>query len=128
MSIRIVTRSMQAAGGEGETKDSYLEKVVKYIPSEVVTAWMFAKSMIKVAEGQSNPALLWTAFGFGLLITAALKYKQTRLPLQVAVSTGAFAVWVFALGEPLASTPVLQLYGTLSLVGYTLVTSLVNPD
>ena len=128
MSIRIVTRTMQADGGVGETKDSYLEKVVKYIPSEVVTAWMFAKSVLKVAAGASNPALLWAAFAFGILITAGLKYKQTRLPLQVAISTGAFAVWVFALGEPLASTPTLQLYGTLSLVGYTLLTSLVNPD
>jgi hypothetical protein len=126
MSIRINTKTMQSAGGEEGTRDSYLEKVVKYIPSEVVTAWMFAKSVVAVAAAEKS--LLWIVFGFGVLITAALKYKQTRLPVQAAISTGAFVVWTFALGEPIATTAKLQLYGTLSMVGYTLVTSLVNPD
>lgn len=128
MSIRIVTKAYQAGGGQEETKDSYLEKIVKYIPSEVVTAWMFSKSIIKVAAGDGNAVVLWIAFAFGLAITAILKYKQTRLSVQAAVSTGAFAVWVFALGEPLGSTPTLQLYGTLALVGYTLIASAINPD
>lgn len=125
MSIRIVTKTMQGGGAQA-TRDSYLEKVVKYIPSEVVTAWMFAKSVMAVAG--AGKGLLWIVFSFGVLVTAALKYKQTHLPLQMAVSTGAFAVWVFALGEPLATTAQLQLYGTLSMVGYTLLTSLVDPD
>jgi hypothetical protein len=128
MSIRINTKALHGAGGTGGT-DTYFDKVVKYIPSDVVGAWVAAAGAVKAAVGVPQSSLLWIVFAFGVVVTALWKLKQTKLPMQAAISTGAFAVWVFALGGPFEQlswyNPV---YGTLLLIGYTLITALINPD
>jgi hypothetical protein len=73
--------------------------------------------------------ILWIVFTFGILLTFLWKLKQTQLRVQAAISTGAFIVWVFALGGPFSSLNWYNpLYGTLVLIGFTLVTGLINPD
>jgi hypothetical protein len=47
---------------------------------------------------------------------------------QTAISTGAFAVWVFALGGPFASLVFYRpSYGSIVLIMYTLVVALITP-
>ena len=47
---------------------------------------------------------------------------------QALISTGAFAVWVFALGGPFQHFPGREVYGSLLLILYTLVAALINPQ
>jgi hypothetical protein len=130
MSVRIRTQAFQGAGGPQPPLDTYFDKVIKYIPSDIVGAWVAATGLIKTATGVPTEKVLWISFAFGLVATAAWKFKQTHLPIQAAISTGAFLVWVFALPggpfEPLSWYN--HLYGSLALIGYTLTTALVNPD
>jgi hypothetical protein len=60
--------------------------------------------------------------------------RQTRQPnmppaiTQAVIATGAFAVWVFALGGPFATTSWYDsIYGALVLIAFTLVIGLLNP-
>jgi hypothetical protein len=62
--------------------------------------------------------------------------KRTAIPgkppavTQALISTGAFAVWSFALGEPFATWLGGQqqsLYGSLLLIFYTLIVGLIVP-
>jgi hypothetical protein len=128
MSVRIVTTTLESTGGT-EAPDTYFDKIVKYIPSDIIAAWVAATGAIAAAADVPKHRILWIVFAFGILFTFLWKLKQTRLRVQAAISTGAFVVWVFALGGPFSSlnwyNPV---YGTLVLIGFTLVTGLINPD
>src|SRR2546430_777685 len=69
----------------------------------------------------------------GHILTAWWTWKQATLPgrrppvTQVVISTGAFAVWVFALGGPFEQVPGREVYGSLLLILYTLVVALIDP-
>lgn len=130
MSRRIVSQQLQAAGGE-KAPDVYFDKVIKYIPADVVAAWIAVSAMVKAASGISIPTVMWVSFIAGLAITAAWTWKQTKEPglptaiKQIVISTLAFSVWVFALGTPFDSLEFYHpLYASLLLIGYTLVVGL----
>jgi hypothetical protein len=132
MSRRVVTTSLQAAGGA--PPDTYFDKVVKYIPADIVAAWLAATGAIAEASDAPAKALLWAVFGFLLALTPLWTLRQTHEPgkpravTQAAIATGSFAVWVFAVGGPFARYDVYRpLYGTLVLIAYTFVVALVNP-
>src|SRR5438445_3962 len=119
MSRRIVSISYQAKGA-GQRVDTYFDRVVKYIPADIVSAWVFVTAAVKTATDVPQATILWIAFGCGVVLTAFWTLKQTREPgkpaaiLQTAVATIAFGVWVFALGEPFASLSFYRpLYGAL---------------
>jgi hypothetical protein len=113
--------------------DTYFDKVVKYIPADIVGAWVAVTGLVSSASGIDRQMVLWVAFGIGLILTAWWTLRQTALPgrppavTQVIISTGAFAVWVFALGGPFQHVPGQQVYGSLLLILYTLVVALINP-
>ena len=134
MSRRIVTRQFQAAGASS-TLDTYFDKVLKYIPADVNGAWVAATGIINGTTGSLNATLLWVAFVVGLLVTAAWTYRQTLEPgkpparTQTLIATGAFVVWVLALGGPFATIQGFNysVVGALALIGYTLLVGLVTP-
>lgn len=89
--------------------DDYADRLVKYIPAEVIT--LFAATSKSVAAfsawGDSwRLGFALFAFFFCLGATAVLAYVQTREPdkpaaiEQIAIATGAFAIWALALGIP----------------------------
>jgi hypothetical protein len=135
MGRRIETLELHAATKGGGKPDAYFDRVIKYIPADVVSAWVFAAASIKAASDDVPKTLvLWIAFACGLILTALWTIKQTSVPgrptavVQVAVSTVAFAVWVFALGGPFESLTFYRpLYGSLVLVLYTLSAALIVP-
>src|SRR6266536_5891333 len=79
--------------------DAYLDRLVKYIPSEVIATYLsldlICRSAIEMWPG-------WLVLGFGCLATPVYlsKISEVRKPVQLLVSTLAFCVWVFALGGP----------------------------
>jgi hypothetical protein len=101
--------------------DDYATRLVKYIPGEVLAVYV---AMSSILAGAENPGtfLPWAVFLFGFVSTPLYlarigKVKGLWHPL---VSTGAFFVWVFALGGPFASLAWYDpVYGALLLPAYT---------
>lgn len=134
MSRRITTSSHHASAAK--TVDTYFDKVVKYIPADVVAAWVTVAGLVTGAGGTfpKNNAL-WVCFAFGVVITPLWTLRQTRAPglppayKQAAISTAAFIVWVFALGGPFVTLAFYHaVWGSLVLIGFTLIVGLINPD
>ena len=136
MSRRIVTTQLQANTPTNPPIDTYFDRVIKYIPADIVAGWTAVTGLIAGAAAQiPHEMVLWIAFAAFLVLTALWTLKQTRAPdkslagTQIAVSTVAFAVWVFALGGPFESLGFYhRVYGSLALIFYTLVVGLVVPS
>jgi len=136
MSRRIVTSQLQFAGGKAGEVDGYFDRVVKYIPADVVGLWLFATGLIVSQAGTDPNAgwIHWAAFFGGLVLTALWTWKQTTDPaagaatIQMFVSSLAFAVWVFAMGGPFAELDWYQpYYGSLLLAFFTVGSGFVVP-
>jgi hypothetical protein len=135
---RIIADQHEAAKATGQEVDTFFDRVLKYIPAEIVGAWVAAKGLIESAATPSKMTVLWICFVVGVVLTALFVLKKTAIPgqspavKQTAITTVAFVVWVLALGEPFTSLLVAanqSLYGSLLLIFYTLVVALVtNPD
>lgn len=133
---RILTDQLHASGVTPDV-DSYFDRVVKFIPVEIVSAWIAVKGIIAAAATGSKQLVLWICFAIGLIFTALYMLKQTALPgkppaiLQTIIATIAFAVWAFALGEPFATwlgVANQSLYGSLLLIFFTLGVGLITPN
>ena len=134
MGRRIVTTQLQGNLASSSV-DTYFDRVTKYIPADVVGAWVVGTGLIKSASDVPQATLFWIAFVIGMVLTLVWTLKQTAVPdkslaiTQTAISTGAFFVWVFALGEPFSSLGFYRpVYGSLVLILYTLVVGLVIPS
>ncbi len=91
--------------------DSYFEKLIRYIPADIVAGYVALDGVLK--EGGNSPLwLTWAVFAALLALTPLyVCYVKTQPPGIVSsktfywfASTFAFAVWVFALGGPFAAT------------------------
>lgn len=132
MPRRINTLTLQATGGN--PPDTYVDKIIKYIPSDVVAAWVAATGLIAGAANIPKTTLLWICFAAGAIITPFWVLRQTGTPSgppqykHAAVSTVSFIVWVFALGGPFATLSWYNpIYGSLLLIFVTLAIGLVDP-
>lgn len=108
--------------------------MVKYIPADVVAAWTAATGLINSTPNIPRNLVFWIAFIIGIILTALWTLKQTAEPkkrlaiTQTTIAVGAFTIWVIALGGPFATLGFYNsVYGSLLLVGYSLVTGLVIP-
>lgn len=136
MSRRIVTAQNQVAAAAAPKLDSFFDRVIKYIPADVVAAWVTVRGLVATAAAEvPKDTILWIAAAVGLVFTVLWTYKNTKEPgkppatTQIAVATAAFAVWVFALGgEPVESIEWWEpLYGSLLLIAFTLFSGLIVP-
>jgi hypothetical protein len=131
MSRRIVTAQTQAAGAAAQPLDSFFDRVIKYIPADVVAAWVTIRGLVIGATNVPKETVLWIAFTFLLLFTAFWTYRNTKEPgkptatTQIVVATVAFAVWVIALGNPPVTWN--ALYGSLLLIAFTLLSGVIVP-
>jgi hypothetical protein len=136
MGLRIVSEELQSGAEANPPKDEYPDRLRKYIPTEAVSFWLAVSGMIQSA-GESIPkvGLLWLFFVIGLVFTFLWTRRRTTEPrkpiawTQIWISCGAFIVWVFATGSPLAvSLPFYHpLYGSLLLITYTAIVGFVIP-
>lgn len=136
MGRRVNSVAFQGSGGG--TVDGFFDKIVKYIPSDVMAAWTAAIGIIMTPSSSptsSDNTVLWIAFAFGTIFTAVWTWFQTKAPdqppaiRQIIACTISFVVWAFAL--PTGPSSVLGLqskWGSLLLIGWTLVLGLLKPD
>lgn len=132
MTRRVVTVQLEAAGAAPKL-DTYFDKIVKYIPGDIVAAWVAVSGLVKSATDVPTSTVLWVCFAVGVALTAAWTWKQTNVEgqpaavQQIIISTVAFCVWVFALGAPFDTLAWYHsVYASLALIGYTLVVGLFD--
>lgn len=134
MSRRIVWSTYES--NESETKiDGYFDRLLKYIPADVVGLWLTGSGLIQSQTGNvPRVGLLWLLFVAGLVFSFVWTRKQTAAPKepmawrQIFLSCGSFVVWVFAIGGPFAELSFYQpIYGSLLLLIYTTAIPLLPP-
>ncbi len=134
MTRRIITTNYHATPDTTARIDGYFDRILKYIPADVVGAWIAVSGIISTAPVASRGVALWSSFIFGIAFTVVWTWRQTsgaKSPpavTQIALSTAAFIVWVFAFGGPFQTLDWYQPFeGSLALIGFTLVSGLVIP-
>ncbi len=133
MGRRIVTSQLEAKA-EVAKIDGYFDKLLKYIPTEIVGGWIAITGLIKSASDIPTNTILWIILIIFTVLTALYILQQTSEPKkppaikQTTISAIAFIVWVFALGEPFDSLGFYNpIYGSILLIIYNLTIPLINP-
>jgi hypothetical protein len=83
--------------------DNYAARLVKHVPSEIISVYLALEVSLRTIEGAPERyPLLWVTFGLLLLMTPFYLRRVARVQKwqQIALSTGAFVVWVLSLGSP----------------------------
>jgi len=116
--------------------DSYSDRVMRYIPADVIASWVAVNGVLRGTFPHPGKITLWISFATGILICAIWTYRQVAKTsqetarLQAAVSTAAFAVWVYALGGPFPDW--IGWYrphiGSLLLIAFSLIAGMVTPS
>jgi hypothetical protein len=132
VSAKEVESTVQAVAGEQVVRqgDDYASRLLKYIPTETVAAYLALSGVVASADGENRATMLWAVFAFGLLLTPLYlrRVGNVRSWLQIGISTVAFVVWVFALGGPWSLLSWYEPYqGTLLLIAFTTTAPLVIP-
>lgn len=139
-SVTVTPSRAQTGAGESHERvaaareiepDKYVDRLLKYIPTEVVALYIFLDGAIQGAPPNvPRGIVLWTVFV--LLLAGTWVYLQrvqnVTNRVQLTLSTGAFLVWVFYLGGPFTHLPGYErFYGSLVLPLYTFGIALVEP-
>src|SRR5215203_3218966 len=112
--------------------DDYTNRLLKYIPAESVALYLTLQGIVlSSVEGQALNTWLWVAFVIGIIGTPLYLWRiqQVSKRIQLAVSTAAFGVWVFALGGAFAALSWYEPFlGSVMLVVFTFFVPLISPD
>jgi hypothetical protein len=96
---------------QAQPGDSYLTRLIKYIPAEIIAVYVLVEGFIGAAQpggggnstGQISltPQQQFLVFGAFLIATPIYTAIATKMAWsQVIISTVSFAAWAFALGGP----------------------------
>lgn len=96
-----------------QTPDNYLTSLIKYIPSEIVAAYVCILGILYPQSSNANipNCVGWVIFGMMVVITGAYIAKSTYNKLQppaymqIIVSMFSFIIWAYTLGGPFKTTP-----------------------
>ncbi len=109
----------------GSAVNDYKDRLVKLIPSEIITAYVTLKGLITGAGEQGNKTLLlWIVFGILVVMNPLYLYYVTNVKKagQIVFSSIAFILWVLVIGGTF--TTILgfsaEYIGSILLVLYTL--------
>lgn len=101
----------QDAPPDSKANDSYFEKLLKYIPADIVAGYVAIAGILQ--EHNNDPLwVTWAVFGILLVLTPFyVCYVKTDPPgfhqkklFHWVTACLAFTAWVFALGGPFAAT------------------------
>ncbi|MFQ5348777.1 MAG: hypothetical protein ACE5ED_13230 [Rhodothalassiaceae bacterium] len=121
------------AGGATPGEDSYLAKIVTYIPAEAIATY---QAIVGVVPDERGDAVIPWVAGIILLLTPLWMYVATKdenePPAwhQIIAAPVAFAVWLIAIGSPLVDVvfgaPIEPWLGSVILIAATAVIPLVE--
>lgn len=130
--IRRLAPSFLEEKTEEHKADHYLDYLTKSIPSEIVMAWVTITGLIKSDTQIPLNTILWILLLIFIILTIAWTYQknsgyQQPSIKQIAIATGSFVIWVFALGEPFSSLSFYHpVYGSIALILYSLIVPLIS--
>jgi uncharacterized membrane protein YdfJ with MMPL/SSD domain len=81
--------------------NDYKDRLVKLIPSEIITAYVTLKGLISGAGEQGNKQLLlWIVFGILVILNPLYLFYVTQVKKagQIVFSSIAFILWVMVIG------------------------------
>ncbi|WP_139812064.1 hypothetical protein [Ensifer aridi] len=114
--------------------DKYADRVIKYIPTEIVSLYLFVSHIIKAYSSADDPHFyVWFVVFAALLVSVPMHLWRTGVTsvAQFIISTIAFVVWVFVLPNPIdAVAPVhsdLSLYRAITLPLFTFAVGFFEP-
>ncbi len=93
------------AASSAVNADGYIDRLVKYIPTEIIALYLGATNVVPFKD-PSRWTALWIITGLCVVCTPIYMYVATKsegqptLWSQIAISSIAFPVWVFAIGGP----------------------------
>jgi hypothetical protein len=131
MARTIITAAAERAGAD--PVDGYKERLLKYIPAEVITLYMALSGTVGAATGASTQRIAqWVIFAAALLATPFYQYRILKVTkrTQLLIATGAFFVWSFALGGPFEQVTKpedLKMWGSIGVALYTFGVAFVEP-
>lgn len=108
---------------------SYQDRLLKLIPSEIIGAYVFLQGVIPKEQGKWGTSIV----ALILMIMTPFYFKRIQKVArnnQLAVTTISFAVWIYSLGGPFQYWNIYQPWlSSVILVLWTLaVPMLVNPQ
>jgi hypothetical protein len=134
VSRRDLLRSKATLGSDGPesvlaSEDQYLDRLIKYIPPDVIIAYTTIEGVIRNSKEASKLAA-WSAFAVILIATPVylVRLGKVRKPVQVIISTIAFALWACAYPAPPFNGNRSGLWTTLALALYTFLIPLFTAE
>lgn len=116
------------------TEDGYKDRLLKYIPADVVAAYLALKGFVALLRDPAPIATIhWILFAIVWVSTIPWQRKIAKITKwrQVWIGTGAFAVWAISLGEPFSAENISwyqPAYGALLLALYTFLLPLLDAE
>ena len=124
-----------ATAPTAETPDTYKDRLLKYIPAEIVAIYLALLNVVKAAAPNTIPVTTveWVLFGIILAVAVPWQLKIAKITKwqQVAVGVFAFAFWAISLGDPFDASWKAwyhPLYGTLAMMLYTFLIPLFQAE
>ncbi len=120
-------KTLKQKGNELPQVQDLSQKIVNYIPVEIVTAWT---GIYGVLNSLDSSNVYWAAFLILLILVPIHVWRFSSEPdlpsarWQIVGATGAFIAWVFAMGGPFTKIPGFVYnpsYGTIVLTIYTVI-------
>jgi hypothetical protein len=102
--------AVDSSGASPDGGDDYAARVAKYIPGEVLAAYVSIGGIISGLDPtRPRPLLAWVLFGLCVVLTPVYlaKRAEAKQPkrMHLALSTLAFVVWAYAVGGPFTGEP-----------------------
>ncbi len=133
----LTARLPAGAGAPPATPDDYKDRLLKYIPGDIVAIYVALKNGVGLMQ-EPTPipvhTLYWAVFWIVLVLSVPwqLKVAKIRKWKQIAITTGAFAVWSTSLGHPFSAEMLGNWYqpalGALVLTLYTFIVAMFEVD
>ena len=117
-------------------RDSYLERVGKYVPAEIVAAYIALIGFAANVSPASKQAALIVIFGVCLVATPLYLWRMGKTSrvkaVHIVLSSLAFIVWAYAVGDGgIFGAAGLNIYdpnwASIVLVIFTLASGLIEP-
>lgn len=113
-------------------EDSFTDRLLKYIPAEVVATYALVEGIIHLTATQETlQTVYWIVFFVFWAFTPLYLWRVQHVSkaLQLVISFLAFFVWVFALGEPFTFLSWYEpIYAAVLLPVFTFAVAMIKPE